>query len=42
MDLIKKFIEFLKKIGILKMGVDAKKYKNSTDKNYEVEPDLGD
>lgn len=38
MNIIKKIIEFLKKIGVLKVRVTAKTYKNSTDKNYEVNP----
>lgn len=37
MELIKKIIEFLKKIGILKVGAEVNTYKSSKDAGYKVD-----
>lgn len=39
MSLIKKIIEFLKKIGVLKIGGTVKTYKSSKDKGYQIDVD---
>jgi len=35
LELLKKLIEFLKKIGLLKMDVKASTYKSSKDEGYQ-------
>ena len=35
MNFIKKIIGFLKKIGVLKMGVETNTYKSSKDEGYK-------
>ncbi len=37
MQIIKKIIGFLKKIGVLKVGGEVNKYKSSKDEGYKVE-----
>ncbi|MFH0864474.1 MAG: hypothetical protein V1858_05315 [Candidatus Gottesmanbacteria bacterium] len=37
MNIIKKIIEFLKKIGVLKAGGEVNTYKSSKDKGYKVD-----
>lgn len=35
MSIIKKIVEFLKKIGVLKAGVETNTYRSSKDKGYK-------
>lgn len=37
--MFKKIIDFLKKIGVLKVGVVAKKYQGTKDKPYQIDVD---
>jgi|GEM_PF-1915535 hypothetical protein len=39
MDMIKKIIDFLKRIGVLKVGATAKTYKGTKDKPYQIDVD---
>lgn len=39
MQLIKRIIEFLKKIGVLKTTASAGTYKSSKDKGYQIDVD---
>lgn len=38
METLKKIIDFLKRLGILKVGAEVNKYKSSKDEGYKVEP----
>lgn len=38
MNIIKKIVEFLKKIGLLKVGAEVNTYKSAKDAGYKIDP----